>query len=92
MTDTFALNMVRQYVNELNISLKRDSIQFYETEFDHESISFEAYVDNRYIENEKDIIFTENLKYTFEDNHLGYKCIWSKDYRKVKVIINELLV
>ena len=86
MADKFALNMVRQYVNELNISLKRDSIQFYETECDNESISFEAYVDNQYIENEKDIIFTENLKYTFED-HLGYKCVWSKDYRKVKVIV-----
>ena len=89
MTDKFALNMIRQYVNELNISLKRDSIQFYETECDDHSISFEAYVDNRYIENEKDIIFTENLKYTFEGDHLGYKCIWSKDYRKVKVIIDD---
>ena len=49
MLDKFALNMIRQYVNELTISLKRDSIQFYETECDDHSISFEAYVDNRYI-------------------------------------------
>lgn len=91
MTDKFALNIVRQYVNELNISLKQDSIKFYETEFDNEGISFSTIVDNQYIENEQDIVFKESLKYTFED-HLGYKCIWSKDYRKVKVIINELLV
>lgn len=86
MTDTFALNMVRQYVNELNISLKRDSIQFYEVEHDDNSISFKAYVENQYIENKQDIIFTESLKYVFED-HLGYKCEWSKDYTKVKVFV-----
>lgn len=86
MADTFALNMVRQYVNELNISLKRDSIQFYEVEHDDNSISFKAYVENQYIENKQDIIFTESLKYVFED-HLGYKCEWSKDYRQVKVFV-----
>lgn len=86
MADTFALSMVRQYVNELNISLKRESIQFYETECDNYSISFEADFENQYVENKQDIIFTESLKYVFED-HLGYRCEWSKDYRKVRVIV-----
>ena len=77
-------NMIRQYVNELNLKLQSYKIQFYEVECDNNTIIFNVECTNHLISNKSSIEYNEELKYIFEEN-IGYKCIWSKHYTTVTV-------
>ena len=77
-------NMIRQHVNEVNIKLRPYKIEFYETDYDSDSITFEAECTNHLISDESSIGYNEELKYIFEEN-LGYKCTWSRHYATVVV-------